>query len=318
MALKALMLHKNIDAKKAEMKKLEERSEEFETRSAELEASINEAETEEERAACEEEVEEFETEQAEHENKRQGLQKEIEELEAALDEEERSKKINEPKPIEEIRKEPAPMADNMKEIREMERRAFADYIRGIQTREAYDMTQGNNGVVVPKTIADEIITKIKEICPIFEKATRYPVKGTLEVPYYPYSTDHVISAGYANEMQALEASSGDFGAVELTGYLAGAFAKISKKLVNNMDLDVIDFVVEQMAEAFKSFYERECLKGTTGKADGLLKGITATVTGTYKSVCGRRPVALQMKVPTAYQQDASGMRPTTLKNQAQR
>lgn len=308
MALKTLMLKKRLDEANKKLEAAREKQETLQTREKELEAAIAEAETEEEREAVEEEVGKFEEEKTENEKERTGLEKDIADLEAEIAEEERKQK----EAAQTREKENKNMDE--KEMRAAERKAFERYVRemaGVAMRDDpptdYNMTQGNNGYIIPKTIAEEIITKVKNICPIFERAQRYNVKGTLDVPYYPASSSHVIAAAYADEMEELVASSGDFGKVTLTGFLAGALAKISKKLVNNTDIDVVPFVTDQMAIAFALFYEHECLVGTDGKSTGLLAGIAAgnTVTAAKKSSLGADElIDCQDKVPDQLQQDA--------------
>ena len=59
MALRTLMLKKNLDNKRKAYTELEKRDSEFESRRAELEAAIDEVETDEQRDAVEEEIEKF-------------------------------------------------------------------------------------------------------------------------------------------------------------------------------------------------------------------------------------------------------------------
>lgn len=311
MALKVLMLRKKLDEKNKALEELSEKEKTLQTREAELEQAIQEAETEEEREAVEEEVEKFEAEKGENETERSGLEKEVADLEAEIAEEERKQKtVIEERKVEEVKKV------DEKELRIAQRAAFCNYIRGVrEERNDYNMTQGNNGAIVPTTIAEEIITKVTQLSPIYALAHKYNVKGKLEIPYYPASSDHVIAAAYKDEMAALEASSGDFGAVELTGFELGALAKISKKLINNTDVDITPFVVDQMAEAFAIKYEMEFLNGTNSKVTGMLAGITQNVTGTYKSsVTADDLINLQEAVPDALQRNACWiMHPSTRK-----
>ena len=68
---------------------------------------------------------------------------------------------------------------------EMETRAFECYIRGVsadvETRAAVNMTVGDNGAVIPTSIANKIIEMVKEISPLYQLATHYDVGGTLYV-----------------------------------------------------------------------------------------------------------------------------------------
>ena len=59
MALKAMMLRRSIENKKAQLEELRAKDAEFETREAEIEAAINEAASEEEETAVNEAVEKF-------------------------------------------------------------------------------------------------------------------------------------------------------------------------------------------------------------------------------------------------------------------
>ena len=155
------------------------------------------------------------------------------------------------------------MIDDNRDRAENETRSFENYIRGIITNERNNMTFGDNGAVVPTTIANRIIKKVYNICPILDRSTKYNVKGTLELPYYDTDTT-TISVAYKDEFSALTSSSGTFNSITLTGYLAGALTKISRSLINNSQFDIVAFVVDEMAYAIKRFIENELLNGTPG------------------------------------------------------
>ena len=67
---------------------------------------------------------------------------------------------------------------------------------------------------------------------------------------------------YQDEFSALTSTSGKFNAVSLTGYLAGALTLISRSLINNTDIDIVGFTVDEMAYQMKRFIEHELLIGT--------------------------------------------------------
>lgn len=98
MALKALMLRKRIDEKRAALEAL--KAIDFSVREAELEEDIEKAETEEEKAAVEEEIAKFNAEKKENAEQTETLQGEIDALESELAEEERNQG-SEPKKREE-------------------------------------------------------------------------------------------------------------------------------------------------------------------------------------------------------------------------
>ena len=146
-----------------------------------------------------------------------------------------------------------------------ERAAFERFIRNALTRDGeVDLTIEANGAVVPKTIADKIIRKVYDICPVLEKSSKYNIKGTLTIPYYDES-ETAINVGYQDEFVQITSSVGKFTSnVTLTGYLAGALAKVSRSLINNSQFNIVDHVIDIMAEHIARFIEHELLIGTVG------------------------------------------------------
>lgn len=163
---------------------------------------------------------------------------------------------------------------------EADYRAFDAYLRNRVVNERVELSKGANGAVIPTTIANKIISKVYNICPILERSTKYNVKGKLVVPYYDEDTNSII-VSYATEFEELTSSVGSFDKIELDGFLAGALTLVSRSLINNSDFNLVDFVVEKMAYAIKRFIEHELLVGTSGKVTGLstlTNGITAGAT----------------------------------------
>lgn len=163
-----------------------------------------------------------------------------------------------------------------------EERAFEAYIRGkaMQKRAGetdVNLTPANNGAVIPTTIANKIIKKVYNICPILEKSSKYNIKGKLDIPFYPASEDTTIDVAYHDEFEELVSTNGNFSKISLDGFLAGVLSKISRSLINNAAFDIVGFVVDRMAYAIKRFIEKELLLGTTDKVEGL-SGLTNAIT----------------------------------------
>ena len=156
-----------------------------------------------------------------------------------------------------------------KDTAEEEKRAFENYIRGTVMHErAGELTKTDNGALIPSTIVNMIIKKVYDICPILEKSQQFNVKGTLQVPYYPADSNN-INVAYANEFEELTSSADKFSSVTLTGFLAGALTKVSRSLINNAQIDIVSFVVNEMAYSIMRFIEGELLNGTDSKVTGL-------------------------------------------------
>lgn len=191
-----------------------------------------------------------------------------------------------------------------RDIETSERNAFENYIRGCVVHErAGELTMKDNGAVIPTTIANQIIKKVYDICPILEQSTKYNVKGTLELPYYD-ETSGKIKVAYQDEFKALTSSNGKFTNISLTGFLAGALSKISRSLINNAQFNIVDFVVTEMSESIKRFIEHELLIGTPEKVTGLstLNNIVTTASGT--AITADEVIKLHDAIKDEYQNGA--------------
>lgn len=187
---------------------------------------------------------------------------------------------------------------------ELENRAFECYVRGIapelETREAVNMTVGDNGAVIPTSIANKIIGMVKEISPLYQRATHYNVGGNLTIPSYDESTQKITMA-YATEFTALTSTSGKFTSISLSGFLAGALTKVSISLVNNSKFDIVSYVIRKMAEAVAEWIENELINGTASKIEGLSK-VTASVTAAAATaITSDELIDLQESIPDALQ-----------------
>lgn len=190
---------------------------------------------------------------------------------------------------------------------QLEERAFEAFLRSevLQERAGdVNMTKGENGAVIPTTIANKIITKVHEISPIYSMATKYNVNGTLTIPYYPADANDVTMA-FATEFDELESTSGKFNSIQLTGFLAGALSKISKSLINNSQFNIVDFVITNMAETIARWLEGKLINGATGKIDGAIAGIVQAVqTAAATAITADELIDLQESVPDAFQANA--------------
>ena len=192
-----------------------------------------------------------------------------------------------------------------------ERQAFENYLRGRAVHErAGELTPatsgsgiGLGGALIPETIVNYIIKKVYDICPILERSQKFNVKGTVEVPYYPADSQN-INVAYQTEFTPIASSSGSFDTVSLTGFLAGALTKVSRSLINNVNFDIVGFVVDEMAIAIKRFIEHELLIGTSGKVTGLSTLSNGITTASGTAITADEVVALHDSIKDVFQQNA--------------
>ena len=209
------------------------------------------------------------------------------------------------------RNAPQPQEGGNDDVAAQEERAFADYIMGraqeLRTGEQ-DFTVGNNGAIIPTTIANRIIKAVKDRCPILAGATLFRDKGTLKIPVYGNANStHNITVGYGTEFSDLTADAGAFSSVDLGGYLVGALTLVGRKLQNNAAFDVVEFVVNEMAERIAIFVEGELLAGTghtNNHCAGALLTTNTMNAGSTSAISCDNLIDLQAKVKQAYQANA--------------
>lgn len=170
---------------------------------------------------------------------------------------------------------------SLEEIKKDEHDAFENYLRGrIVHERAGEMSTTEGGALIPTTIVDYIIRRVYDICPILERSQRFNVKGNLSLPFYPNDSDN-ITADYAEEFTALTSTTGGFGSVTLGGFLAGALTKVSRSLINNTNIDIVGFVVDEMAQQIARFIEHELLVGhpAVGQNPAKVLGLSTLTNG---------------------------------------
>lgn len=230
---------------------------------------------------------------SEEENKKfEKVEGEIRSLDEAI---EKAKKTEEL-----LRGEQKPGKGENEEIRE-----FEEFVRGkLEMRDATNLTKGDNGAVIPKTIANRIIETVKELSPIYALCDKYDVHGTLSIPVWGDNGSDNITCAYASDFTALTSHSGKFTNVELTGFLAGALTKIGDTLIGNADFDITSFIVRKTAESIAEFLEKELIVGTTNKMTGILAATSALTAASATAITADEIIDLEMSIPEVYSRNA--------------
>lgn len=204
-----------------------------------------------------------------------------------------------------------PKSEDERACEEQEKRAFENYLRGRAIHEragelSPSTDPASGGALIPTTIAKRIIAKVYDICPVLEKSSKYNVKGKLELPYYDTSSQN-ITVAYKSEFAPLTSSSGQFTTIELSGFLAGCLTKISKSLINNVEFNIVDYVVDAMAYAIKRFIEHELLIGTSSPSEkvlGLSTLTNAVTSGSSDAITADEVVKLHDAIKDEFQSGA--------------
>lgn len=202
------------------------------------------------------------------------LEKDIQNINATVEKINKSRKLTEEDKNDNKEEEGKEMTDEQRalEVEEREIKEFADFIRNDILNERADdnnFSQGTNGVIIGTTIANKIIKTAVNMSPILEHATKYNTKGKLDIPVYGTNDKHEdITVGYGEDFQELVEKAGKFSSVSLEDYLIGALAKIGNSLVYNTDIDLVNTVINIIAEYVKFFLEHEALNGNDNKIQG--------------------------------------------------
>lgn len=228
------------------------------------------------------------------------LEKQINDIDATIAAEERAANIS---IVDAVKTESQPSQEVLEE------RAFEAYVMGRSSElraGEQNITMSNNGAIIPVTIANRIIKKVTDICPVFRGAIHYNVKGTLKIPVWgKANSTHDIAVGYQTEFTEITADSGKFTSVDLSGYLAGALVLIGKSVENNGSFSVVNFIVNQMAEEIAIFLEKELLTGTgSNAAQGAVYTTNGITAASATAVTSDELITLQAQIKQAYQANA--------------
>ena len=182
------------------------------------------------------------------------------------------------------------------EQRALSEEKLINFIKG-DTR-ALDVA--SNGAIIPTDIANRIITRVKEISPIYQRATVFNVGGDLDFPAFDANS---IVTGYIADMTELTAQNGNFTTRKLQNFIAGSLVTLSRSLMNRTDFDLVQFIVNMMAQSMSNFIEKELLvgAGVTGATGIFVDGNSTTVTPAGATIVADDLISQQMAIPEAFQ-----------------
>lgn len=177
---------------------------------------------------------------------------------------------------------------------------FVRFIKG----ESRALDVAGNGAIIPTEIANRILTRVRELSPIYQRSTVFNVAGDLVFPKFD---QYSIQTNYVADMTALTAQNGSFTTLKLQNFIAGSLVTISRSLMNRTDFDLASFIVNCMAQSMGNFIERELLVGAGTTA---MTGLFTDTNVTSVTAAGTTGVVLddlistQMAIPEQFQMDA--------------
>lgn len=150
--------------------------------------------------------------------------------------------------------------DKTMEIRQQEMNMF---VEALKTGEVRALTASANGAVIPTAVADQIIVKMRAKSSVLDKATIYNEIGQLKIV-----KGDEFEGKYVDENTDLTETNAPLTAIVLDNHTIGALVVVSKSLINMTNIDLVDYVTTQIANALANKVERELLVGTKDKIEG--------------------------------------------------
>ena len=273
MALKILMLKRNIDSKKAELEELRKKDKSFSVREAELEQAIQEAQTEEEQNTVKEEVEKFETEKQEHEESKSTLESEIEGLEADLEAEESKSPDSR-----EVQKDKKERADNKmqtrakffglnaQEQREFVARedvkAFLERAREMGREQLSGVSQKRGVTGADLTIPTVVLDLLRQNIMDYSKLTRRVRLRAVNGKARQTVMGAIPEAIWTEACAKLNDLDFSFNQVEVDGYKVGGVVYICQATLEDSDLNLAYEIMEGMGASIGISVDKAILYGT--------------------------------------------------------
>lgn len=190
---------------------------------------------------------------------------------------------------------------------EAQTKAFLAYVSGnaaeVRAGEI-QLTQGANGAIVPTHIANKIIEEVRDMVPYLTICDVVSTNGKLSVPVYGEDATNYIHADYVSEGTDLTDNVGKFTTIDLNGYVIGALALVSNKLVNNTDINVVDFIVHRVATAMAEKLEKEFTIGTASKIDGISSATKEVETAAGTAITYDELVSLKHSLKQRFRKNA--------------
>ena len=277
MALRSLMLRRQIDLKKKALGELNEKLAGFATREAELEQAIGEVENDEQRAAVEEEISAFENERDEAQTAADQLTEEIRNLESELEGVEAQQDTTHPESTGAPAAAPESAAENrggitimsrrFRDFNQQDREAFLsnDGVRSFLSEVRAAMTEKRALTGVGLTIPDVMLGLIHEEMAASSKLLRFvdlrsvSGKGRQNVM-------GKISEGVWTEMCAnLNELNLAFNQIEVDGYKVGGFVVVCNAVLEDSDVALASEIISAIGKAIAKALDKAILFGDGSK-----------------------------------------------------
>lgn len=278
MALKALLLRKQLDDKKKALEALRTADAEFSRREAELEQAIGEAESDADKTAVETLVNEFEAEKTAHEESKTALAGEIAQLEQDLAAEEARQTPPPQAPAHEAHSTHSNGERKDETIMNMNRRGFfgldvqrrdaflaredvKDFLQRVRTLKTEQRAVTGAELTIPTVMLDLIRENIDRYSKMIAHVNLRQVPGKARQNIM----GTVPEAVWTEACATLNELSLGFNQVEVDGYKVGGYIAICNATLEDSDLNLASEIMDALGQAIGYGVDKAIIYGTGKK-----------------------------------------------------
>lgn len=237
------------------------------------------------RSLSEEEVSKFDS-----------MKKEIENIDATI------KRVEETR-FNNMNKEEKKVAVEKRSKEEIEARALDAFFRGhdMDAEMRATLTMVNGSSTIPQTIADGLLKKLEEMCPVLEKARRFSSKGTLRL----LNETSYGNAHLTQEEQNFTEENPVIAHIDLSAYKISALTKATFELLANSSVDLNAYLTDVIIRRIAKELNKLFLTGSGNRQpQGLDKGTVKVTLGDQNAITYDEVVKMITKMHPDYLNDA--------------
>lgn len=274
MALKTIMLRRDLERAKVDLEALRAKDTEFETREAELETAIAETETDEQRDAVSAEVDAFDADKAAHESAKDALVRKIDELENELaDEERKAPAPKTPERSEKVERSNSNMNINIRSL-PMNTRAFdaipaetrnailaqddvKQFLAELRSFKGQTRAISGGELTIPVVFLDLIAENMYRYSKLMNRVRVRNVSGEARQTIAGTVPEAIWTemCGNINELTFV------FNQIVADGYKVAGYVPVCNALLEDNDVNLASWIVEMLSESIGLAKDKAILYG---------------------------------------------------------
>ncbi len=156
--------------------------------------------------------------------------------------------------------------ENKMNKQEQEIRSIEKFIKTGVVDEEIRATQTSalNTAIQPTYIDNELVRRLEEVAPVFAKARMYQsTAGELKIPREAES--NLYECGFVGEDAEVPEKAFSFDTISLKSVRVGAYVKVTQQLLNDVELDIVSYVVDMLARRLGATLDHHAITGAGTK-----------------------------------------------------